>query len=260
MSQIGISLRGKKMIKRFLLAVQLLTKIPIVWRLDVNEEDFGRSMAYYPLVGSIIGGILILLNLGASRLFSQLTSSILVAVFWIYLTGGLHLDGFADMVDGIAGGRDKDSILRIMRDSSIGAKGMVAVFCLLVIKIGFLAEISTSFKNQTLLFCPMLGRWAMVLISIVNRYARSEGGMGKIFVENVRKIDFIVATLIIAVSLFFYQNVTMIFLPIAALMTVAVITQISRKKIDGITGDVIGATNEITEVVVIVTIALSELI
>jgi len=245
------------MIKRFLLAVQLLTKIPIVWHLDVNEEDFGRSMVYYPLVGSIIGGILILLNLGSSKLFSSLTSNILVVVVWIYLTGGLHLDGFADMADGIAGGRDKDSILRIMRDSSIGAKGAVAVFCLLAIKIGFLDEISTSFRNQSLLFCPMLGRWAMVLISVVNRYARSEGGMGKIFVENVRKIDLVVATAIIAVPLFFSQNVTMIFPLIAALMTVAIVTYISRKKIDGITGDIIGATSEITEVVAIVTIAIS---
>lgn len=246
------------MTKRFLLAVQLLTKIPIVWNLSVNEEDFGRSMAYYPLVGSIIGGILVLANLGASRLFSPLTCSILVVVFWIYLTGELHLDGFADMVDGFAGGRDKDSILKIMHDSSIGAKGAVTLFCLLVIKIGFLTEISTRFKDQTLLFCPMLGRWAMVAISVVNRYARSEGGMGKIFVENVRKVDLIVATLITAVPLFFYQNVAMIFPLISTLITVATVTQISRKRIGGITGDIIGATNEITEVVAIVTIAVTE--
>ncbi len=246
------------MIKRFLLAVQLLTKIPIVWHLDVNEEDFGRSMAYYPLVGSIIGGILILLNLGVSRLFSSLASSILVVVFWIYFTGGLHLDGFADMADGIAGGRDKTSILRIMRDSSIGAKGAVAVFCLLLIKIGFLAEIPTQLGNQTLLLCPMLGRWAMVLISTVNRYARSENGMGKIFVENVRKRDLAVATLVTSVPLFLYQSATLIFPLIATLMTVAIVTCISRKKIGGITGDIIGATNEITEVVALVTIAVSE--
>lgn len=246
------------MIKRFLLAVQLLTKIPIVFSLDVSELDFARSMAYYPLVGSIIGGILVLLNLGAERLFSPLASGILIVVFWIQFTGGLHLDGFADMADGLAGGRDKESILRIMHDSSIGPKGAIAVFCLLVIKIGFLAEISAEFKNQTLLFCPMLGRWAMVLLSTVNRYARSEGGMGEVFVNYVRKTDFIVATLFIAVPLFFYQNVMMISSVIVTLMTVALVTWISRKKIDGITGDIIGATNEITEVVAIVTIAIME--
>jgi len=76
-------------------------------------------------------------------------------------------------------------------------------------------------------------------------------------VENVRKIDLVVATAIIAVPLFFSQNVTMIFPLIAALMTVAIVTYISRKKIDGITGDIIGATSEITEVVAIVTIAIS---
>lgn len=247
-----------KIIKRFLLAVQLLTKIPIIWKLDINEEDFGRSMAYYPLVGLIIGGILLLFNLGISKLFSNLVSSILVVTFWIYLTGALHLDGFADMADGIAGGRDKESILRIMHDSAVGAKGAVAIFCLLFIKIGFLTEISTTVKSQTLLFCPVLGRWTMVLISAINPYARSKGGMGKTFVENVGKFELILATLITLTTLLFLQKLPIAFSFVIAFITVVVITYISRQKIDGITGDIIGATSEITEVVAIVTVALSK--
>jgi len=244
------------MIKRFLLAIQLLTKIPIVWNLDVNEKDFGRSMVYYPLVGLIIGGILALLNLGVSKLIPVRACSIVVVIFWIYITGGLHLDGFADMVDGFSGGRDKESILRIMHDSAIGAKGATALFCLLILKIAFLNEIPSQLRYHALLFCPMLGRWSMVIISVINEYARNQDGMGKIFVQNVKKIELLASTLITIAPLFFSRDIIMLFPVITTIATVFIMTYISRKKLEGITGDIIGATNEITEVVVIITIAL----
>ncbi|MBE3091518.1 MAG: adenosylcobinamide-GDP ribazoletransferase, partial [Candidatus Atribacteria bacterium] len=115
-----------KILRDLSLAIRFLTIIPVIPFLPSNNnnqneevlaENFANSMAFFPLVGMLIGILLVLLR----RIFyylvvSSLVGDALVFIVWIWLSGGLHLDGFADSVDGFLGGHDKEEILKIMKD------------------------------------------------------------------------------------------------------------------------------------------------
>ncbi|MCK4309514.1 MAG: adenosylcobinamide-GDP ribazoletransferase, partial [Candidatus Atribacteria bacterium] len=161
-----------KILRDLSLAIRFLTIIPIIsfppynntnQNQDALEENFANSMAFFPLVGMLIGLLLVFLR----RLFyylpvSSLLGDTLVLIFWIWISGGLHLDGFADSVDGFLGGHNKEEILKIMKDSSTGAKGVVALVSLLLLKFVLLVEMPLFLKDAVLFFAPTIGRWSMV--------------------------------------------------------------------------------------------------
>ncbi|GAG43124.1 unnamed protein product, partial [marine sediment metagenome] len=133
-----------KILRDLSLAIRFLTIIHVISFPTPNntnqneealEENFANSMAFFPLVGMLIGVLLVALR----RIFyylpiSPLVGDVLILIVWIWLSGGLHLDGFADSVDGFLGGHNKEEILKIMKDSSTGAKGVVALVSLLLLK------------------------------------------------------------------------------------------------------------------------------
>jgi len=125
----------------------------------VLAENFANSMAFFPLVGMLIGVLLVVLR----RMFyylpiSPLIGDVLVLIVWSWLSGGLHLDGFADSIDGFSGGHDKEEILNIMKDSATGAKGVVALVSLLLLKFVLLVEMPLFLKDTVLFFIPTIGR------------------------------------------------------------------------------------------------------
>lgn len=221
------------------------------------EENFANSMAFFPLVGMLIGVLLVVLK----RIFyylpvSPLISDTLVLIVWIWLSGGLHLDGFADSVDGFLGGNNKEEILNIMKDSATGAKGVVALVSLLLLKFVLLIEMPLSLKDAALFFTPVIGRWSMVIAAFLGKPARLKNSMGKLFMDYVgwREVIFASLTLaVVGISLF-----RLYFLPllIIAMGIVLLILKHCQKKIGGISGDVLGAINEIVEVFILLTICI----
>jgi len=238
----------KILLKAFLSALGFLTVLPLGKKTRITKKDFAYSTIFFPLVGAVIGIFLSLVSYLTLFFFSSFVANALITTAWIILTGALHLDGFADMVDGLFGGQTKEERLRIMRDSFIGAKGTAFLFCLLALKFALLMEIPPSHKYQALLFAPVVGRWSMVVGMFLAPYVRKEG-MATAFIEHKRKEDLLWAsliTLIIGVSLFKF-----LFLGIiigVALGANFVLTSYLRRKIGGITGDTLGALNEIIEV------------
>ena len=238
----------------FLAALQFLTSIPVPLKRELNTEQLGRATAYFPLVGLIIGGILIVLNwLLNSILPSSLVNALLIVAL-VIVTGALHLDGFADTCDGIAGHKPIEERWRVMHDSRTGAFGVVGIVLLLLVKYVTLNNIPPVFMTAVLLFMPVVSRWAMVYAIFVFHYARPSG-LGITFKNATRWPEFTVATtftLAIAVALYPLFSITGLLLIFGTWIITTVLALYLKHKFAGLTGDTYGAINEVAEVMTLV--------
>jgi len=142
-------------------ALHFLTTIPLLPERPYSHEEFGRAVGFFPLVGLIIGGILVGINYLLGFVFPEMMVAALTLGCWLALTGALHLDGFLDSFDGLLGGYDETSRLKIMKDERVGAFGFAAGAILLLLKFVAIDSI-TGFPLSaiSLLLAPTLGRWA----------------------------------------------------------------------------------------------------
>ncbi len=233
--------------KGFILAWEFLTIIPLAKNRDVRPKELARSMAYFPLVGLILGIILVISNIALLKMLpDSIVNAILIAEL-IMLTRGLHIDGFVDTIDGLAGGKTREDILNIMRDHRVGALGAVGVIMLIMIKYLSLNSVSPDSKNLVLIAMPVMSRWLQAPFTNMLPYAR-QNGMGKAFVEGVRGREAGIATIFAALVLIFLFK----FNAVLIMVLMAIVTYIMgiyfKKILGGITGDVIGAVSEINEV------------
>lgn len=228
-------------------AISFLTLIPI----RKEQKITPTTIIFFPLIGLLLGGSLVLLNFILTKVFcfnAYLTAGLLLAGY-IALTGGLHLDGLSDTVDGLVGGRgDREKTLLIMDETHIGAMGVIAIGCNILIKFILL----TNLPQCALLVFPCVSRWAMVLSMRTSRPAKMVG-LGKLCIENTTLSSFIVATVICVV-------ITLIALPVdIALLGIIIsglvaykLTKSFTRRLGGMTGDAIGAINEIVENIMLI--------
>ncbi len=246
--------------KRFFAALTFLTRLPLPKSWMFGAEDIGRSTAVFPIIGVLFGGVswLILklflwLEIGSKSLESLLVATLIIVVS-VRITGALHVDGLADMADGFGGGRDKERILAIMRDSLIGTFGGVALillFALKIIAIGILIERGKA--ESFLLIAPMIARWATVPLGKFLPYARREGGLGQSVTDFVGWTELIVATAITAIFIFLIAHPNGFICWLIVCVSTAYVANLCLRKIGGMTGDTLGANSEISEVVVFLT-------
>ncbi len=239
----------------FLIALQFITIIPVKKELDYREKNIAKSMLYYPLIGTIIGLLLVLVNIIGTIFLPDLVRDSFLLIFFVLLTGGIHFDGLADTFDGLFGGSNKKRILEIMGDSSIGVYGILAVTLVLILKLSLLAELPMSVRNLALVTAPTISRCAMVWAVYLFPYAKKEG-FGKAFKLYLTRNEAwltAVYTVIVTLALFFFKGI--IILIISALGLWFFATFIVRK-LEGLTGDNYGALNELMEVLVLFLIIL----
>lgn len=234
-----------------LVAIQFLTRIRIKNDLCPDAQLLGRSTQWFPLVGFLIGLILRGCHKLLCIILPQMASDVLLILILTALSGGIHVDGFTDAVEGFYAGRSKEDILRIMRDTHIGSIGALALFSLLALKITFLAALPQAVKGSFLLIMPMLGRWIIVFLSAIGKYARNDGGLGEAFFAHTSLKQFFRA------SIFPLIVILMVF-PRWGLPVLGIILALNyglslwiRARIDGLTGDILGALNEVTETAVL---------
>ena len=233
----------------FFLAWQFLTILPGV-RSDreVSPQLLGRSMAFYPLVGLLLGLILWAAYWVFSLAFSRAVCDGLVLLVLVLVTGAFHLDGMADTLDGMAAGRSTEERLVIMKDHRVGTFGVVGLIMVLGIKFLALNSLPEEILGKSLTAALILSRWSMVQLIYRSPYARPEGGLGKVFKENVKKTEMILATvtsLILSVLLLRLWG-ALLWL-IIGVFTLG-IQALFERKLGGVTGDVLGAANEVNEV------------
>jgi len=238
----------------FRIAGAFLTIFPVANNLEMSEERLGRSMGLFPAVGLLLGLSLVVINWLLDSLIPRAVLDCLLILIMIAFTGALHLDGVADLIDGLAGGKDREGALRIMKDSRVGAMGVVGLVMVLLLKYLCLYHIPLEMKSAALIFMPTAGRWMQVCLASYCPYVRSEGGTGGAFVDNVGQPEFLRATatlLIAAAILFLLKGIFLVFL--LGLSTIVLIRYF-EVRLGGVTGDVLGAVSEIVEVLTLLLI------
>ena len=239
--------------RNFILMLQFFTRIPINIRIEVKDEDFAKGIIYFPLVGLVIGVIDAICYYLFSFIFSSLLSIIFLTLVNVLITGGLHLDGLADTCDGIFSARKKEKMLEIMRDSRLGTNGAIAIFFDLFLRIAIIASIPKEHIVLAVIVSNVISRTMIVLLCYISKYARPEGGLGNLFIGKVSKGNLIIALIlgsIISILLFYYKGVLFIML---TSFFIVLFSRYITSKIDGITGDVLGASNELVELLVLTT-------
>lgn len=226
---------------RFLGALTFLTILPLP-----QKGDFQGSVPFFPLVGLLIGGVMALLAWGLSLVFPPLPSAALLVLALVFVSKGLHLDGLSDTADGFLSSRDREGILRIMKDSHVGAMGAMAIAFTLLLKVTALSSISAISLPLAAFLMPVAGRVALPIMMALLPYARPEGGLGGLFsVTHPRfLLLFSVAILFLAAGFAGGQGL------VAAggtLLLVLLFIRTSERVIGGMTGDTLGAACEIAE-------------
>ena len=236
---------------RFLAALQFLTIVPVPWRREVRPEDLARSTSYFPLVGLIIGLVLAFLNWLLGFLLPSAVVNVLLIIFLVVISGALHLDGLADTCDGLAGHKTAQARLEVMRDSHVGAFGVIGVCCLLLVKYISLNNVPENLMMATLVLMPVLSRWAMAYAIFAYPYARPSG-LGQVFKQGTTWLRLLWATLIalvVAVGVARWAGLAIM----AGVWIIAIIMATCLKgKFSGLTGDSYGAINEVAEVSVLI--------
>ena len=232
----------------FLIALTFLTRIPLpAPKVEVTSEEFTRSYRYYPLVGLVIGLILWLLAQALTAYFPPLVLGALLLVAELMLTGGLHLDGFMDSMDGLLSARTPERILEIMKDSRIGAHACMALVGLLLLKFTLLASLSPV-QFPLLLVMPILSRWVFQIGVVGFPYARPQG-LGKGIHETIHWIPFLITGFLVLAASFYLAGFAGLIAFGVCLIVVTLWAARISSPLGGLTGDLYGAFIEVSEVV-----------
>ena len=232
---------------RLALAFQFLTILP--WpRLEVRRpEDLGGSVAFYPVVGAALGSFMVGVHLLGSEVFPDGVLRPALVVLLIILSGGLHLDGLADVCDGFYAGRTKADALRIMKDPHLGTMAVVGIISVLMMKVVLLSSLPAAVLCSALLIFPVIGRGGMVWGMWMAPYARPEGGTGETFFRTLRGRHVWTATVLLGVWAMLFAGWPGVVLLLLAAGATRLFVSYCGRRIGGMTGDTLGALNELLE-------------
>jgi adenosylcobinamide-GDP ribazoletransferase len=203
-------------------------------------------------VGFLLGGSLLIIDLALEDFFPPVILNMVLLAFYALVTGGLHLDGWADTVDALAGGRDPEHRLVILRDSRVGALGATGLVLILGLRYAGLLALPAGLRDGMLLCMPAVGRWAMVIGSWGVVYPRTEG-LAAPFIRTVLWRDVLVASTVVGLGLWMmFGVVSAVVLMIGMCMVIRLVVWWMSRKFGGITGDVLGAMNEGIEVLFVI--------
>jgi adenosylcobinamide-GDP ribazoletransferase len=245
-------------------AFQFLTRFPLPVKMDYTDTLFRRSVVFYPFVGAVIGLIITLAGVGLREWLPSFPASIILLCLWIAISGALHLDGLLDTADGVLSHRPREQMLEIMKDSRVGAMGVIVCVLYMLLKISFIMElVDGSWRFAAVFFfcTPIWSRWFMGVAIVRWPYARADSkGLGGYF-RNVRLRHIVGSSLI---AYFFTLGALWIFgfsglelflysigFPLICGLLGWCIAHYFAKKLGGLTGDTYGALNELLEVLLL---------
>jgi adenosylcobinamide-GDP ribazoletransferase len=240
-------LNWDRILLNLLIALQFLTRIPVTIKGDVSAENLARSMALFPLIGLFLGATAALLHFLTSFVLAPSVCDLLAILFLTVITGNIHGDGLMDTADGFFSGKPRERILEIMHDSRVGAHGVMAGAGLLLAKFVLLGQVPASLKGLALVVVPVLGRWAQVYGATLYPYVSGSSGTG-FFVNHLGKREIGLA------SAFTLGAAVLLLGPLkglgaagSAFVAAMLVAQFSKRRIEGVTGDVLGTMNEFAE-------------
>jgi adenosylcobinamide-GDP ribazoletransferase len=240
-------------VSRLLLAFRYLTVLPLSRRAHAGLEDLGAAAPWFPVVGVALGLALAAVDAVAGRIFGPVLAALLTITAWKLLTGGLHLDGLADCLDGLAG-RDPAARLAIMSDSRVGAFGAIGLILFLLLELAALTELPASARWPALIAAPAVARATPALLARLFRPARA-AGQGVAFRAGLGRAAAPAAlglALVAAAAALGWLGVVV--LAVAAGVAVAAGAFFARR-FGGMTGDVLGAGVELAELAALLTVS-----
>ena len=251
----------KKEIHIFFTALMFYTRIPCPPNIDHNPDFLNKASRYFPLIGWIVGGVFFLFFLFFNYLLNIELAVLLSIVASVLVTGGFHEDGFADVCDGFGGGWTKAKILTIMKDSAIGAYGAIGLILLFSIKIYallallpklLLVENSNWFCFLTFVTAHSLSRLSAISIVFTHQYSREDASSkSKPIAQNFTWKEVIGALFFGLLPLVFLCRFEWLFawVLVPVFGTRFFLARYFQKWIDGYTGDCLGATQQVCEII-----------
>lgn len=237
-----------KYINDFLLMLQFLTRIPININLNCDKENFRRGALFLPIVGFVVGGLQWIIYYLLHRILPSNIAAVLIVLTAVIVTGALHIDGLGDTCDGFFAFKGKDRIIEIMKDSRIGSFGTIAVVMDLLLKVMAISFIVDNNLSAAVIVAAVVGRFSIVFISYISKPAKNTGS-GNLFIGNMNKIIvFVSALLTIAISALLLGLRISIIIFIGTVTLTFLFNKYSESKIGGTTGDILGANNELIEI------------
>jgi adenosylcobinamide-GDP ribazoletransferase len=236
------------------IALQFLTRIPIRFIPDWAYDAGGRQAAliFFPLVGVIVGVI------GASACLAartchlpSLACAIIAVAVTALTTGAFHEDGIADTFDAI-GSHTRERALEIMRDSRIGTFGSIGLWVILALKSASIQTLPNADLFSTLICAHVLARWSSLPLARALPYARHTSGLGAGIAELISTRELIAATVIAAIIIGLAASpLRAVYFVIGSVLAILLTGSFYKSKFGGITGDCLGATNQIVEVIIL---------
>jgi adenosylcobinamide-GDP ribazoletransferase len=241
------------MLRPFLCAVSFLTRIPVPSD-GFSEAEVARGAGFFAWVGALIGALLWAFGALAVPYLGERLTGLLLVAFWAFLTGGLHLDGLADAIDGLSGGRGQPArTLEIMRDSRIGSHGALALVLLVLLK-AYALERVLSFAPAATCLAPVVARFLCTTLIVGFPYAR-EDGLGAAFRARVGWPEVLLGVPPLALSVWL-SGPPALWGMLAGTVAAVWLAFRFRRLIAGLTGDVYGAAIELAEAACLLALSL----
>ncbi|MGE8296219.1 MAG: adenosylcobinamide-GDP ribazoletransferase [Pseudomonas sp.] len=232
---------------RFLLSLQFFTRIPIPAAVPYSETELNHAAIYFPLIGSLIGGLCALVLWGAGLLWPMPVAICISMVFGLLLTGCFHEDGLADCMDGMGGGWERERILTIMHDSRLGTYGAAALVSALAGKFLLLWSLPAQFLLPVLVLAHTVSRINAASMMLNEPYARPEGKAKPLAIE-ISLGGFALAIALALLPFLFIELPPLFWLALLPLVLLRLwFARWLRKWIGGFTGDCLGALQQLSE-------------
>ena len=263
-----------RFIRHYVLAVQFFTRIPITGRLAAwvgySPAMLRASAAHFPGVGWLVGGAVagvtwVLLAVLPSSPYAPLVAAVLGTAAGVWLTGAFHEDGLADVADGLGGSLDRERALVIMKDSRVGAFGALALVLALLAKVALLALIGSVNQDAMclgLFAAHVVSRaLALVLIRAMPHVGDDATSKSKPLADQISSgslfIAFFWSFMAVALVQFAYDDINFVVPVLAALLAMLWMWRLFWRRLQGFTGDCLGATQQVSELAFYLALAIT---
>ena len=252
-----------------LVAIQFLTRIPVPAFNHYDPQWLHQSSRYFPAVGLLIGVLCAGAFWLASLLFTPLVAAVISTAFGIKLTGAFHEDGLADSCDGLGGGLTRERTLEIMKDSRLGTYGVLGLVSALLLKVSLLAAVPLSVAIVALIIGHTASRLLCIsLLTLLPYGGEIEHAKAKPMAQQLTPLQGLYSSgwlilAIILVTLIFPKTMQQIGLGqwfltlVLALVATDYMRRLLRRRLDGYTGDGLGATQQLSEIAIYVGLTAS---